>query len=82
VAGVDYFETFTPIVKMTSIRLTLTITAANRWEVHQMDVKSAFLHGDLEEEIYMEQPLGYVHDPSLICKLKKSLYGLKQAPQA
>ncbi|KAH9310618.1 hypothetical protein KI387_025653, partial [Taxus chinensis] len=56
VAGVDYSETFASVAKMTSIRLTLAIAAANRWEVHQMDVKSAFLHGDLEEEIYMEQP--------------------------
>ncbi|KAH9308971.1 hypothetical protein KI387_036882, partial [Taxus chinensis] len=54
---VDYTKTFSPVAKMTSIRLTLAITAVNRWKVHQMDAKSAFLHGDLEEEIYMEQPL-------------------------
>eukprot|EP00253_Pinus_taeda_P003369 PITA_03369 len=67
---------------MDSIRLTLSIAAAQRWEVHQMDVKNAFLHGDLSEEIYMEQPHGFIQDSSLVCRLKKSLYGLKQAPRA
>ena len=64
---------------MNSIRLVLSLAASYKWEVHQMDVKSAFLH----EEIYMEQPLGFIHnDSSLVCCLKKSLYGLKQAPRA
>jgi hypothetical protein len=68
---------------MNSIRLVLSLTASHKWEVHQMDVKSAFLHGNLKEEIYMEQPPGYVqNDSSLVCRLKKSLYGLKQAPRA
>ena len=68
---------------MNSIRLVLSLAALHNWEIHQMDVKSAFLHGDLQEEIYMEQPLGYVQDNSiLVCLLKKSLYGLKQAPRA
>jgi hypothetical protein len=66
---------------MNSIRLVLALATSHKWEVHQMDVKSAFLHGDLKEEIYMEQPPGYVqNDSSLVCHLKKSLYGLKQAP--
>lgn len=82
VHGIDYDETFAPVAKMDSIRLALAIAAARKWEVHHMDVKNAFLHGDLEEEIYMEQPQGYVQDPSLVCRLKKSLYGLKQAPRA
>ncbi|KAH9327694.1 hypothetical protein KI387_007872, partial [Taxus chinensis] len=56
VHGVDYSKTFTSIIKMTSVRLTQAITIANRWDVHQMDVKSSFVHGDIEEEIYMEQP--------------------------
>ena len=60
VQGLDYNETFTPVVRMDSIRLVLTIDASKRWEVHHMDVKSAFLHGDLEEEIYMKQPDGYI----------------------
>ena len=68
---------------MNSIRLVLSLAALHNWEVHQMDVKSAFLYGDLQEEIYMEQPPGYVQDnSSLVCLLKKSLYGLKQAPRA
>jgi hypothetical protein len=83
VEGIDYNETFSPIAKMNSIRLFLALVASHKWEVHQMDVKSAFLHGDLQEEIYMEQPPGYVqNDSSLVCCLKKSLYGLKQSPQA
>eukprot|EP00253_Pinus_taeda_P030071 PITA_30071 len=68
---------------MNSIRLVLSLAASLKWEVHQMDVKSAFLHGDLHEEIYMEQPIGFIQtDSSLVCRLKKSLYGLKQAPRA
>eukprot|EP00253_Pinus_taeda_P010878 PITA_10878 len=67
---------------MDSIRLTLAIAVAQRWEVHQMDVKDAFLHGDLSEEIYMEQPHVFIQDSSLVCILNKSLYGLKQAPRA
>eukprot|EP00253_Pinus_taeda_P028008 PITA_28008 len=68
---------------MNSIRLVLSLAASLKWEVHQMDVKSAFLHGDLHEEIYMEQPIGFIQtDSSFVCRLKKSLYGLKQAPRA
>eukprot|EP00253_Pinus_taeda_P016675 PITA_16675 len=68
---------------MNSVRLVLSLAASFKWEVHQMDVKSTFLHGDLHEEIYMEQPIGFIQtDSSLVCRLKKSLYGLKQAPRA
>eukprot|EP00253_Pinus_taeda_P004795 PITA_04795 len=68
---------------MNSIRLVLSLAASFEWEVHQMDVKSTFLHGDLHEEIYMEQPPGFIKtDSSLVCRLKKSLSGLKQAPRA
>eukprot|EP00253_Pinus_taeda_P003034 PITA_03034 len=67
---------------MNSVRLVLSLAASFKWEVHQMDVKSAFLHGNLHEEIYMEQPIGFIQtDSSLVCRLKKSLYGLKQAPR-
>jgi hypothetical protein len=83
VEGIDYNETFAPVAKMNSIRLVLALAASHKWEVHQMDVKFVFLHGYLQEEIYMEQPPGYVqNDSSLVCCLKKSLYGLKQAPRA
>ena len=79
----DNNETFSSITKMNSIHLVLSLDASFKWEVHQMDVKSAFLHGDLHEEIYMEQPPGFIqNDSSLVCHLRKSLYGLKQAPRA
>ena len=67
---------------MDSIRLVLAITTSKRWEVHLMDVKISFLHDDLEVDIYMKQPEGFIDDPSLVCRLRKSLYGLKQAPRA
>jgi hypothetical protein len=56
VHGIDYTETFAPVAKMDSIRLVLAIAASHKWEVHHMDVKSAFLHGDIKEDIYMEHP--------------------------
>jgi len=82
--GVDYNETFVPIEKFTSIRCILALVALENMEIHQMDMKMTFLNGELEKEIYMEQPQGYVHqgDEHLVCKLHKSLYGLKQSPRA
>ena len=83
VEGIDYIETFSPVAKMNSIRLVLSLATSLKWEVHQMDVKSTILHGDLREKIYMEQPPGFIqNDSSLVFCLRKSLYGLKQAPQA
>ena len=83
VEGIDYTESFSPISKINSIHLVLSLNASSKWESHQMDVKSTFLYGDLHEEIYMEQPLGFIQDDSiLVCFLKKSLYGFKQAPNA
>ena len=78
----DFDEIFAPVVKMTSIRTVLSIAASMNLEVEQMDVKKEFLHDDLEEEIYMQQPEGFVErgKERLVCRLKKSLYGLKQAP--
>ena len=65
VQGLDYNETFTPVARMDSISLVLVVAASLIWEVHHMDVKSAFLHGDLKKEIYMKKPEGYIQDPSL-----------------
>lgn len=81
--GVDYTEIFSPVVKLTTIRLVLKIVAAENLHLEQLDVKTAFLHGDLEEEIYMKQPEGFVEadKENMVCRLKKSLYGLKQAPR-
>ena len=81
VYGQDYFETYAPVARLTSIRILLAIAARHRLQAHQMDVKTAFLYGDLNEEIYMDQPDGYIDDPALVCRLRKSLYGLKQAPR-
>ena len=68
--------------KMDCIRLALAIAASKQWEVHHMDVKCDFLNGDLTEEIYMQQLEGFVSNPYLVCRLKKSLYRLKQSPRA
>ncbi len=80
---VDYNETFAPVAKFVSIRCILALAAIQDMEIHQMDVKTTFLNGDLEEEIYMEQPQGFTQEGEhLVCKLHKSLYGLKQSPRA
>ncbi|KAI5327124.1 hypothetical protein L3X38_026520 [Prunus dulcis] len=81
--GIDFEEIFSPVVKMSSIRVVLGLAASLNLEIEQLDVKTAFLHGDLEEEIYMEQPEGFKvkGKEDLVCRLKKSLYGLKQAPR-
>ena len=81
--GVDYEETFAPVAKMTTVRTILAIAASQSWQLHQMDVKNTFLHGDLQEAIYMKLPSGMTtSSPHDVCKLKHSLYGLKQAPRA
>ncbi|KAL5838732.1 hypothetical protein ACOSQ3_015901 [Xanthoceras sorbifolium] len=81
--GVDFEEIFSPVVKMSSIRVVLGLAASLNLEVEKLDVKTAFLHGDLDEEIYMEQREGFQvkGKEKLVCRLKKSLYGLKQAPR-
>ncbi|GJU25639.1 retrotransposon protein, putative, ty1-copia subclass [Tanacetum coccineum] len=81
--GLDYFDTYSPVTRITSIRMIIAIAALRNLEIHQMDVKTAFLNGDLEEEIYMNQPEGFIApgQEGKVCRLVKSLYGLKQAPK-
>ena len=81
--GEDYFDTYSPVARLTTIRVLLSLAASYGLIVHQMDVKTAFLNGELEEEIYMDQPDGFVvkGEERKVCKLLKSLYGLKQAPK-
>ena len=76
--GVDYFDTFSLVAKLTSIRLFISMAAIHAWDLHQLDIKNAFLHGDLVEEVYMEQPPGFVAQGEIgkVCRLRKSLYDL------
>ena len=82
--GVDYSDTFSPVAKMTSVRLFISLAATHNWDLHQLDIKNAFLHGGLQEEVYMEQPPGFVAQGEIgkVCRLRKSLNGLKQSPHA
>ncbi|XP_021309205.1 uncharacterized protein LOC110432736 [Sorghum bicolor] len=82
--GVDYDETFSPVVKPATVRTVLSLALTRGWPVHQLDVKNAFLHGVLTETVYCSQPAGFVDSsrPDMVCRLNKSLYGLKQAPRA
>jgi hypothetical protein len=82
--GIDYTEVFAPVARLDTIRLVIALAAQNQWNIYQLDVKSAFLHGELHEEVFIEQPQGYVHkgNEQKVYKLKKALYGLKQAPRA
>ncbi|GJU23853.1 zinc finger, CCHC-type containing protein [Tanacetum coccineum] len=81
--GIDYFDTYAQVTRITTIILLLALAAIHNIVIHQMDVKTAFLNGDLDEEVYMKQPEGFVmlSNKHKVCKLVKSLYGLKQAPK-
>lgn len=81
--GIDYHETFSPTARLTSLRMLLQLASQENLHIHQMDVKTAYLNADIDCDIYLEQPEGFVKTneggDKLVCKLKKSLYGLKQS---
>ena len=82
--GSNYYDTFSPMAKIAFVRLLRSMVDIDLWPLFQLDIKNVFLHGDLAEEVYMEQPPGFVAqgESGLVCKLRCSLYGLKQSPQA
>ena len=82
--GIDYLDTYSPVVKSPTIRAILHLATVNNWDIRQLDVKHAFLYGDLTETVYMHQPPGFINKekPGYVCKLNKAIYGLKQAPRA
>jgi hypothetical protein len=84
VEGIYYEETFAIVARYTFIQMIISLAASMVWKLHQMDVKTTFLNGEIGEEIYIEEPHGlFIHEKeSHVCRLKKALYGLKQAPRA
>ncbi|GJS39677.1 ribonuclease H-like domain, reverse transcriptase, RNA-dependent DNA polymerase [Tanacetum coccineum] len=82
--GIDFDEVFAPVARIETVRLILALAAYHGWQVHHLDVKSAFLHGELKEEVYVTQPEGFVQqgNSGKVYKLTKALYGLRQAPRA
>jgi len=81
--GIDFDEVYAPVARIETVRVLLALAAHGGWEVHHMDVKSAFLNGELTETVYVQQPLGFmIGDSDKVLRLKKALYGLRQAPRA
>lgn len=82
--GIDFGETFSPVIKASTVQIVLTIAVSKGWDIRQLDINNAFLNGELEEDVYMTQPEGFEdpHKRHYVCKLNKSLYGIKQAPRA
>jgi hypothetical protein len=78
--GIDFDETFSPVVKPATIRIVLSLSLTNNWPIHQLDVKNAFLHGHLNEVVYSQQPSGFIdpQHPTHVCRLLKSLYALQE----
>ena len=82
--GVAYDESFSPVIKASTIRIVFTIAVSRGWDIQQIDINNAFLNGDLKEEVFMTQPEGFSDSakPHHVCRFRKALYGLKQAPRA
>lgn len=83
-AGIDFHETFSPTVRLATIRLVLCIALSKKWSIHQLDVKNAFVHGIITKQLYMRHHLSFIDPqfPKHVCHLKKAIYGLKQSSQA
>ena len=80
--GIDYEETFAPVARFSFVHTLLAVAASRQWKLFQIDIKNAFLNGDLSEEVYIQPPPGFSHPPDKVCRLRRAFYGLKQAPRA
>ncbi|KAI0983642.1 hypothetical protein GJ496_004659 [Pomphorhynchus laevis] len=79
--GVEYFDTYSPVIKLTTIRILIAVAVEGNMLLHQIDISNAFLNGKLKEDIFMEHPEGFIINPNNVCKLNRSIYGLKQSPR-